>query len=153
MAIQNLSKVSTLSTSDLVAIYSGSLGQDAAATLASLVTFLQAQLTANSGMITQYFAPGATGFSTTVLPVANGGSVYLLMTPLAGYAAGTIVLPAQSTAQDGQEVLISTTQAVTTLTVSGNGATAVLGAPTTLAANAFFRLRYDGVNKTWYRVG
>ena len=48
--------------------------------------------------------------------------------------------------------MVSCTQAVTTLTVSGNGST-VNGAPTTLAANGFFRLRYDGVFKAFYRVG
>ena len=37
-------------------------------------------------------------------------------------------------------------------TVAGNGST-VNGAPTTLAANSFFRLRFDGVFKAWYRVG
>jgi hypothetical protein len=29
----------------------------------------------------------------------------------------------------------------------------VNGAPTTLAANAFFRLRFDGVFNAWYRIG
>jgi hypothetical protein len=53
---------------------------------------------------------------------------------------------------DGQQLLVSCTQAVTTLTVAGNGST-VNGAPATLAANAFFRLRFDGVFKAWYRVG
>ena len=44
------------------------------------------------------------------------------------------------------------TQAVTTLTVSGNGAT-VNGAPAALTANGFFRLRFDGVLGGWYRLG
>jgi hypothetical protein len=41
---------------------------------------------------------------------------------------------------------------VTTLTINGNGKT-VVGGPATLAANAFFRLKYDGVLSTWFRVG
>jgi len=49
-------------------------------------------------------------------------------------------------------VLVNCTQAVTTLTINGNGAT-VTGAPTTLAANAFFRLRFEAVAGVWYRVG
>ena len=40
-----------------------------------------------------------------------------------------------------------------TLTINGNGATAVTGAPTALAANAFFRLRFDRATSSWYRVG
>jgi hypothetical protein len=47
---------------------------------------------------------------------------------------------------------VNTTQAVTALTVAGNGAT-VNGAPTTLAANGFFRIRFDAVLDVWYRVG
>ena len=54
--------------------------------------------------------------------------------------------------KDGQEVLVTSTQAVTALTVSGNGST-VYGAPSALTANAFFKLRFDGVVKAWYRIG
>lgn len=149
-AINKLSKVSALSSADLLALFSDSVGDDSAVTLGTLLTWLQAQLTADTGMVTQYAAPSATGFSVTVAPPVAGGSVWLLLTPVAGYAAGTVVLPASPV--DAQEVLVSCTQAVTTLTVNGNGST-VNGAPTTLAANAFFRLRYDGVLKAFYRVG
>lgn len=151
-AIQKLSKLSSLSAGDLFPIFSQGLGSDAAATLATLVTFIQGQLTEAGDFITQYAAPNATGFSVTVAPVVTGGDVYLLLTPAAGYAAGTVVLPAAASCVDGQQVLVSCTQSVTTLTVSGNGAT-VNGAPSTLAANGFFRLRFDGVFDAWYRIG
>lgn len=152
MAIQNLSKVSTLSGSDLIALFSNSVGNDAAATLATLLSWLQTQLSASGGFLTQYSAPAATGFNVTVAPPTTGASVFLLLTPAAGYAAGTVTLPAQASCVDGQEVLVSCTQSVTTLTVAGNGST-VNGAPSTLAANGFFRLRFDGVFDAWYRVG
>lgn len=151
MAIQNLSKVTTLNAGDLVALFSSSLGNDAATTLTNLLAWMQTQLTSSGVFTTQYSAPSATGFGVTIAPLTTGGSVYLLLTPVAGYAAGTITLPAQASCVDGQELLVSCTQAVTALTVAGNGAT-VNGAPTTLAANAFFRLRFDGVFKAWYRV-
>jgi hypothetical protein len=61
------------------------------------------------------------------------------------------VLPASTTAADKQTINVNCTQSVTTLTINGNGAT-VTGAPTTLAANAFFTLRFDAVTSTWYRV-
>lgn len=152
-AIDKLSRVSTLTTADLVALFSNSLGNDAAATLGTLLTFLQSQLSAAGVLVTQYAAPNATGFNVLLAPPVAGQSVFLLLTPNAGYAAGTITLPAQATCVDGQEVLVTTTQFVTALTVAGNGATAVNGAPVTLAANAFFRMRYDGPAKSWYRVG
>ena len=149
-AINNLNKVSSLSASDLLALFSSSAGTDAAVTLATLVTWLQAQLSASGGMTTQYAAPSATGFAVTITPPVTGGSVYLLLTPTAGFAAGTINLPASPV--DEQEALITCTQAVTALTVSGNGNT-INGAPTALTANGFFRMRFDGVLKVWNRIG
>ena len=152
-SIDKLNRVSTLTTADLIALFSNALGNDAAATLGTLLTFLQSQLTVAGVLVTQYSSPNATGFTVLIAPPVAGQSVFLLLTPLAGYAAGTITLPAQATCLDGQEVLLTTTQPVTALTVGGNGATAVNGAPTTLAANAFFRMRYDAIAKSWYRVG
>jgi hypothetical protein len=80
--------------------------------------------------------------------------MWLALTPTGTIASLTVVLPIGS---DGQEVLVSTTQALTSLTVTGATVGAspqpVNGAPTTMAANAFFRLRFDGVSSSWYRVG
>lgn len=151
-AINNLSRVTSLSTSDLLAMYSQSVGNDVAATFTTLIDFIQGELSSSGSLVTQYAAPNATGFSVTIVPTADGTSMFLLLTPAAGYATGTIVLPALAECADGQEVLVTCTQAVTTLTVSGNGST-VNGAPATLAANAFFRLRFDAVLDSWYRVG
>lgn len=151
--INQLAAADAITAGDLFVIYSAANGDARKAAASLLLAYLQSELTGTGGFETQYFAPGATGFSVTVAPTTEGGSVYLLMTPAAGYAAGTIVLPPLASSVDGQEVLVSCRQIVTALTVSGNGAVAVNGAPTTLAANAFFKMRYDGVSQSWYRVG
>lgn len=153
MAIEKLSKLTDLDATDLVAIFSNALGSDAAATVATLAAYLQSLMAASGALVTQYAAPNATGFSVAIAPPVNGGSAYLNLTPVAGYAAGSIVLPAVATCQDGQEVLCSTTNAVTALTINANGATGITGAPTTIAAGGFFRLRFDAFYKTWARVG
>lgn len=127
-------------------------GQDARCSLQDMALVLAPLLTVSGGYITQYSAPNASAFTVTVSPPVDGTSVFLLLTPAAGYAAGTITLPPQTNCIDGQELLCTCTQAVTALTVAGNSAT-VNGAPTTLTANAFFRLRFDGVFRAWYRVG
>lgn len=151
--INQLSAVDELAASDLVAIFSTANGDTRKASMTVLAAFVQALLNESSGGFeTQYSAPSATGFSVTINPSVDGGSVHLLLTPVAGYAAGTIVLPELAECEDGQEVLVNSTQAITALTVSGNGST-VTGAPTTMAANAFFRLKFDGVFNAWYRVG
>lgn len=151
MGITTLSQTD-IKAADSIPFASSENGADRRTSVTQLLALLQSLLDSEGGYTTQYAAPAATGFTVAVAPVVTGGSVWLLLTPVAGYAAGTITLPAQASCVDGQELLVNTTQAVTTLTVSGNGST-VNGAPTTLAANAFFRLRFDGVFKAWYRVG
>jgi hypothetical protein len=150
--INQLTAQDTLSAGDQIPIYSNGNGDTRRVSASALAAFMQSQLDTNGSFATQYAAPNATAFNVQVAPPVAGSPVFLLLTPTGAFAAGTITLPAQANMQDGQEVLVSCTQAVTALTVAGNGST-VNGAPTTLAANSFFRLRYDGVFKAFYRVG
>jgi len=146
-AIDRLNQ-SDIGTADSLPFYSATAGADRRTSVSQLAEVLQSEMAVN-GPVQQFAAPSATGFSVTIAPPTTGASVWLILTPVADYAAGTIVLP--SGPVDGQEVLVNSTQSVTTLTVSGNGST-VTGAPTTLAANAFFRLKYCAVLSTFYRV-
>ena len=98
---------------------------------------------------TQYAAPNATGFNVQIDSMI--GDVHLILTPVAGYAAGTITLPLSPV--DKQTVLVNSTQAITALTVSPQADATVIGQPTTLADNGFFTLKFDAVLKRWYRVG
>jgi len=148
--INQLSAVDAVVSSDQVPIYSSTNGDARKASMSVIKDYVLSDATVADDKVTQYASPAATGFTVTVNDSSD--SVWLILTPLAGYAAGTITLPAVANCVDRQEVLVNTTQAVTTLTVSGNGAT-VIGAPTTLAANAYFRLRFDAVLDVWYRVG
>lgn len=148
--INQLSAVDSVVSSDQVPIYSSTNGDARKASMNVIKQFILADATANDDKISQYAAPAATGFSVSILDTSS--SIWLILTPLAGYAAGTIVMPAVANCVDRQELLVNCTQSVATLTINANGAT-VVGAPTTLAANAFFRLRFDDVLNTWYRVG
>lgn len=102
------------------------------------------------GKTIQYFAPSATGWTVSV--GTESASAWLIITPTAGFATGTITLPALANVQEGQEVLVNCTQSVGTLTVNGNGAN-VIGAPTSLAANGFFLMKFEPILSNWYRVG
>jgi hypothetical protein len=150
MAIDRLAAADAIADGDQFAIGSASNGDDRRVPASLLKAYVQADDSMVDDKITQYAAPSATGF--TVAITDGSDSIWLVLTPTAGFAAGTITLPSVTNAVAKQEVLVNCTQAVTTLTVAGNGAT-VTGAPTTLAANAFFRLRFDDVLDTWYRVG
>ena len=151
MAISNLNSVDALAAADQFAISSTSSGNDVRVAASALLTYIQNNITfPDADFTTQYAAPSATAFSISITDGSD--SIWLILTPTAGFAAGTIILPAMTSAADGQEVMINCTQAVTALTIDGNGATAVTGEPTALAANDFFTLRYDLPTKVWYRV-
>jgi hypothetical protein len=150
--INELTSVDEVFAGDQVPVYSSDNGDARKASLSVLAAYIQTLLTAGGGYMTQYAAPNASGSNTLIDPGEDGDSVFLLLTPTGTFAAATITLPVKAECQDGQEVLVSCTQIVTALTVAGNGAT-VNGAPTTLAANGFFKLRFDGVYDAWYRIG
>lgn len=155
--IQQLTSQDTVSGADQFPVYIGGNGATRKVSAQAVATYVQTVATANGGLRTQYAAPTATGQTTIVSPPSQGASVWLEMTPLAAYAAGTLTLPAAAVAIDGQEVLVTSTLAVTALTVNFLNASgvsaAVVGAPTTLAANGFFRMRFDAVFKLWIRIG
>ena len=142
--INQLSSTSTLQGGDLIVVWATNNGDSRKASLTLLTDYLQTALVQPGSLTTQYAAPSATAFSVTISLV----NTWLLLTPTGAFAAGTIVLPASPT--DKAEVSINTTQAITALTVSA--AATVTGAPTTLAQNAFFTMRYDAVTAAWYRV-
>jgi hypothetical protein len=145
--INQLSSMDSLSGGDLLAVWATSNGDTRKSSLTLLTSYMQTNLALPGSLATQYAAPSATGFSVTVAL----GDTWLLLTPTATFAAGTIVLPSAPT--DKSEVSVNCTQIVTALTVSGAGRT-VTGAPTTLAAaNGFFTMRFDAATNAWYRVG
>lgn len=149
MAIQRLNQ-GTPTAASQVPFYDPSNGADRRASVSDIAAVIEQQMTATGGLITQYASPNASGFSVTVAPPTAGASVFLLLSPGGAYAAGTVVLPS---AIDGQEVVIHTRQAVTTLTVTPQAGDSASGAPSTLAAGGFARLRYDLINKLWCRIG
>lgn len=150
--INQLSQVTGLSDGDLLVIWNTANGDTRKVSLNTLAEYLEAKLTGENGDETQYFAPNASGFSVTISPTTAGNDVWLNMTPAGGYAAGTVVLPPVAECIDKQEVLVTCTQSVAAFTTSGNGST-VNGAPTSLAANSFFSLKFNAVNTSWYRAG
>lgn len=149
-SIEDLSSVDALAGGDQLPVYSASNDDTRKVSVTALKTFVTSGMTASDDKITQFSAPAASPFSVDVTD--SGQSIWLVLTPTGALAAGTITLPAVANCRDRQEVLVNCTQAVTTLTVAGNGST-VVGAPTTLAANGYFRLRFEAVLKRWYRVG
>ena len=145
--INQLSATDTVSGSDLIPIWSSTDGDARKASAATFKTYLTAGVSVNDGLITQTASPAAAGFNISV-PTAG---TWLILTPAAAYSVGTITLPFVDDVQGGQIVLVNCSQAVTALTVAGNGAS-VIGAPTALTANSFFTMRFRADTSAWYRV-
>jgi hypothetical protein len=155
MSIERLSLIDTVTASTNFAVNVN--GQDYRVLAQSVYDYIvnaNEEFGGGGGLIggktIQYFAPSATGWSVAI--AAESESAWLVITPTAGFATGTITLPALINVQEGQEVLVNCTQSVGTLTVLGNGAN-VIGAPTSLAANGFFLMKFEPILSNWYRVG
>jgi hypothetical protein len=91
--------------------------------------------------LTEYTRVAPVSGQTVAMPTQGN----LVLKPAGTLAALTVTLP---TPIDGQTVGISTTQAITALTVTGTGVTVV--APASLSANQAFRLVYCAPDATWY---
>ena len=142
----------TIDGSELLVCFDSSNSDTRKFSVSALSSYITTNISSNmSGYITQYSAPSLPAFSISISEASK--DTHLILTPIGLLASGGIVLPLASTAIDGQRLLVNCTQTVTTFTVDSNGATSVIGAPTSISANDFFTLKYDKVTSTWYRVG
>ena len=97
--------------------------------------------------ITQQYATPTTG---TTVAMTDSAYTQLILNPAGTLAALTVQLPA-SPAANNSYMAIATTQAITTLTVDGNGHS-IVTAPTTLAAGgAGLKFVYASTPGLWVR--
>lgn len=150
--IDQLASSDALAPEDALPFFSDANNAARKVTLPVLASYLQALNKGEPDQTVYALTVDGASFSVTIEPATPGANVWAQLTPSGAFAAATITLPAEEVRGDGQEVLVSCTQAVTALTLDGNGA-AVIGAPTTLAANGYFRMRFDQVGSAWFRVG
>jgi hypothetical protein len=147
--INQLPLLSQVSAGDQLPVYSPNNGDARRLPMSALLSYFQQQF-ASPTMAVNLYVP-TTGFNIAApTPVAE--QQWILLQPAGTLAAGTVTLPLNTSTPDGTEILVTTTQIITTFSVGLNGATAAFGAPTTLAANAFFRLRRYAATNSWYRI-
>lgn len=145
-----LSRTDKISIGDLAVIWKQCDSDFFGVPITKLVEFINQHLTSAGSFETQYAAPSSSGFS---IQVRSGANIHLILTPTAGFADGTIVLPPVTGLDDKQEILVNCTQQISSLVIDGSGATAVTGEPGSVGADDFFRLKFDKLTSTWYRVG
>jgi hypothetical protein len=147
--INQLSGISQVSGGDLLPVYVSNNGDARKVSITQLLQYFQ-QTFASPTVATNLYVP-STGFNITV-PTPVSQQQWMILQPAGTLAAGTITLPLNTGVPDGTEVTITTTQIITSFTLAVNGAANAFGAPTTLAANAFFTMRFYQATNSWYRV-
>jgi hypothetical protein len=150
--IDELFQAGSIRGADELAVFSKANGATRKATVAQLTDAMLVAIEGTPDETIYSLTTDGSSFTVAVLPETPGGSAWAQISLSIPAPAGTIILPGEDDRAHGQEVLVTCTQAVAALTVNGSGAT-VAGAPASLAANGFFRLRFDSISTTWYRIG
>jgi hypothetical protein len=147
--INQLPVLNTISSGDQLPVYSPNNGDARRTSIGSLLTFFQ-QSFASPTLSTNLYVPG-NGFNITV-PTPVSDDQWMLLQPAGTLAAGTITLPLNTGVPDGTTVLITTTQEITSLTIGLNGATAIYGGVTFLAAGTATAIRFYQPTNSWYQI-
>lgn len=149
---KRLSNTDRIGPCDSVVIWSGDNGDFRGAPIELLVEKIKADLPQHADyprLHIQHFNP-TTNFTLDIENSEVG--TYLILNPTSGLSTGSIKLPERYSVQDAQELAVACSQQITSFSIDGSGAL-VIGAPNALAANGFFKLKYDKLSNTWYRVG
>ena len=147
--INQLPVLNVISSGDQLPVYSPNNGDARRTSIGSLLTFFQ-QSFASPTLSVNLYVPSS-GFNITVpTPVSN--DQWMLLQPAGTLATGTITLPLNTGVPDGTTVLITTTQEITSLTIALNGATAIYGGVTSLAAGTATAIRFYQPTNSWYQI-
>lgn len=145
--INQLATIDTVNSGDLLPTYSASNGDARKMSIGALLTYFKETFTSPT-------------FVTSITAIENGQTVsatddstnqWVLLTPAGTIATGTVVLPISTGLVDGQEVMVTSSNTITALTINGNGST-VEGGPTTIGATSPFKLRYNLLTTSWYKA-
>jgi hypothetical protein len=147
--INQLPLQTNITSGDQLPIYSPNNGDARRISMGSLLSFFQSSF-ASPELATYLTTPGS-GFNITV-PTPITSSVWMLLQPASTLTEGTITLPLSTQTPSGTEVLVTTTQQISAFDLALNGAIAAYGAPSVLAANDSFRIRYYQPTNAWYKV-
>lgn len=147
--INQLPLLAQVSPGDQIPVYTPNNGDARRLPVSGLLTYFQ-QSFASPDLSVNLYVPGD-GFNITV-PTPVSDQQWMLLQPAGPLAAGTITFPLNTGVPDGTEVLITTTQTITALTLAVNGATAIFGSVSTLIAGAAIRYRFYQPTNSWYAI-
>jgi len=147
--INQLAGISQVSGGDQIPVYSPNNGDARKMSISQLLQYFQATFAAPT-VATNLYTPG-TGFNITV-PTPTSEQQWMVIQPAGTLATGTVTLPLNTGVPDGTQVLITSTQTITSFTLALNGAAAVFGPVSTLTAGAAICYRFYQATNSWYNV-
>jgi hypothetical protein len=147
--INQLPLLAQVSPGDQFAVYTPNNGDARRLPVSSLLTYFE-QTFASPTLAVNLYTP-STGFNIPV-PSSPSEQQWILLQPAGTLAAGTITFPLSTGVPDGTEVLITSTQTITALTLGPNGASNIFGAVNTLSAGNAIRYRFYQPTNSWYAI-
>lgn len=147
--INQLPLLSQVSAGDQIPVYTPNNGDARRLPISQLLTYFQTTF-ASPSVATNLYTPG-TGFNITV-PTPVSEQQWILFQPAGTLAAGTLTFPLNTLTPDGTEILITSTQTITSFTININNAAAIFGAVSMLQAGTAIRYRYYQATNSWYNI-
>lgn len=146
--INQLSTASSLSSGDQIVVYSSANGDARKSSLNSILSLFQSLFT-NPEFEAQIFTPTS---GQTIALTASSSNIWAVLNPTTALASLTVVFPAVSGVADGQEIIVSCSEQIDSLTLSGNGAD-IVGTVSGVPTGGFGgRWRYNEQLGSWYIV-
>jgi hypothetical protein len=147
--INQLSPLNQVSSGDQLPVYSPNNGDARRLSIGALLQYFQ-QTFAAPTVATTLITP-STGFNYAVSSSVSE-SQWILIQPAGSLATGTVTLPLNTSTPDGTEILITSTQQISSFTIAINGASQIYGTVTSIAAGGFVKFRFYQASNSWYRV-
>ena len=138
----------TVISGDMLPIYVQDQGVSMAAALSTVAAYIQALLSPANYWENIYSIPVA---AQSIAASVSTNNLWYVLQPAGTIATLTLALPSVSTAIDGQEVMLSTTNTVTAITLTSTGNT-IIGASSGLSSTTPQRFKYLQTLVTWVRI-
>ena len=136
-----------VSAGDQVPVFVQDQGVFLSAAMGTIAAFIQTLLTPVNYWLNIHSIP-VTGQS--IAASLSTSNIWYVLQPVGTIATLTVALPAVDTAIDGQEVLLTTTNTVTTITLTSTAT--IVGASAGLSSTTPQKFKYIQALATWMRI-
>ena len=160
--INQLTATDTVVSSDQTVIYVAESSDARKAAMSVLQAYMQANLDFDDDFkpkfVNRYKTPTASGFGFGSVDIITADNTWLILTATETEPTIIITLPGTGGASfvapaDGQELLVISNQIISNITFFTYSPTTIEGEPSDIAADGYFKLKYNALNNKWYRIG